>query len=73
MISCKIIKKDADRTYFETEIEGTGFDTLSELIRINAEFVEAMRKCKLPEELIKKQLIDCVIGGFEMVNYLEQN
>ena len=73
MINCKIIKKDADITYFEIEIEGTGFDTLSELIRINAEFVKVMRRCKVPEEKIEKQLVNCVLGGFAMADHVEED
>lgn len=73
MINCEITKKDADRTYFKTTIVGNGYDTLTELIRINCEFVQTMRKHKIPEELIEKQLVNCVLGGFSMADHCNEN
>ena len=72
MINCEIIKKDANRTYFKTTIVGNGFDTLSELMRINSEFVMTLRKHKVPEGLIEKKLVDCVHGGFAMADHYEE-
>lgn len=69
MINCKITGRDENKTYFETTVTGTAYDTLTELIRINCEFVQAMRKHNVPEELIEKQLVNCVLGGFSMADH----
>lgn len=72
MINCRIIKRDQTTTSFETTVEGTGYDTLAELMKINCEFVKAFRKINIPEELIEKQLVNCVLGGFSMADHCEE-
>lgn len=72
MINCKITGRDENTTYFETTITGTGYDTLAELMRINCEFVEAFRQNNIPEELIEKQLVKCVLGGFSMADHSKE-
>lgn len=68
VINCKITGRDETTTYFETTVTGNAYDTLAELMRINCEFVRAFRKNNIPEELIEKQLVNCVLGGFSMAD-----
>lgn len=72
MINCKIIGRDENKTYFETTVTGIAYDTLAELMRINCEFVKAFRQNNIPEELIEKQLVNCVLGGFSMADHPEE-
>lgn len=72
MINCKITGRDENTTYFETTVTGVAYDTLAELMRINCEFVKAFRQNNIPEELIEKQLVNCVLGGFSMADHSKE-
>lgn len=72
MVYCKITGRDENTTYFETTVTGNGYDTLAELMRINCEFVKAFRQNNIPEELIEKQLVNCVLGGFSMADHSKE-
>ena len=72
MINCRITGRNETTTSFETTIEGCGYDTLAELMKINCEFVKAFRKLNIPEERIEKQLVNCVLGGFSMADHCRE-
>jgi len=65
VIKCKMHQDDQERISFEAEIKGTSEDVLIELMDINGMLIKRFRKCGIPDELIEKQLVNCIVAGFE--------
>lgn len=66
MIKCKMHQDDQERISFEAEITGIAEDVLIELMKINGMLIKNFRKQGIPDELIEKQLVNCIVGGFEI-------
>lgn len=66
MIKCKMYQDDQERISFEAEIKGVSEDVLIELMKINEMLIKRFRKCGIPDELIEKQLVNCIVAGFDM-------
>lgn len=66
MIKCKMYQDDQERISFDAEITGGAEDVLIELMKINGMLVSNFRKKGVPDELIEKQLVNCVVAGFEI-------
>lgn len=66
MIKCKMHQDDQDRISFEAEIKGGSEDVLIELMKINGMLIRNFRKRGIPDELIEKQLVNCIVAGFEI-------
>lgn len=65
MIKCKMHQDDQERISFEAEIKGVSEDVLIELMEINGMLIKRFRECGIPDELIEKQLVNCIVAGFE--------
>lgn len=65
MINCKMYRKDEDEVTFDVEIVGVSEDILIELMKINGMLIKRFRKCGIPDELIEKQLVNCIVAGFD--------
>lgn len=65
MIKCKMYQDDQERISFDVEIKGVSEDVLIELMKINGMLIKRLRKCGIPDELIEKQLVNCIVAGFD--------
>lgn len=65
MIKCKMNEDDQDSINFEVVIVGKSEDVLIELMKINAVLIRNFRKAGITDDKIGKQLVDCVVAGFE--------
>ena len=65
MIKCKMHQDDQERIGFEVEITGVSEDVLIELMKINGMLIKNFRKQGIPDELIEKQLVNCIVAGFD--------
>ena len=65
MIKCEMHQDDQERIIFEAEIKGVSDDILIELMKINGMLIKKFRKCGIPDELIEKQLVNCIVAGFD--------
>ena len=52
----------------ETTVKGNPIEAIKELMFINAAFVDLMRKQGAEEQDIEKQLVNCVVAGFEIAD-----
>lgn len=72
MIRCKMKTLKSNDGHklvaFDIEIQGDVRDCLCELIKVQAEMIKAMRAAKVPEEIIEKQLVNCIAGAFDYVD-----
>lgn len=59
---------DQDRISFEAEIKGVSEDVLIELMKINGMLIRNFQKRGIPDELIEKQLVNCIAAGFALEN-----
>ena len=66
MIKCKMHQDDQERISFDAEITGVAEDVLIELMKINGMLIKNFRKRGIPDELIEKQLVNCIVAGFEI-------
>lgn len=66
MIKCKLYEDDQNRISFDAEVVGNFEDVLIELMKINGMLIENFRKIGIPDELIEKQLVNCIAAGFEI-------
>ena len=66
MIKCKMYQDDQEQISFDAEIAGVAEDVLIELMKINGMLIKKFRKRGFPDELIEKQLVNCIVGGFEI-------
>lgn len=66
MIKCKMYQDEQERISFEAEITGVEEDVLIELMKINGMLIRNFREKGLPDELIEKQLVNCIVAGFEI-------
>lgn len=65
MINCKLYQNDQDQVSFDVEVVGKSEDVLIELMKINGMLIKRFRKCGIPDELIEKQLVNCIVAGFD--------
>lgn len=65
MIKCEMHQDDQEQIIFEAEIKGVSDDILIELMKINGMLIKKFRKCGIPDELIEKQLVNCIVAGFD--------
>lgn len=65
MIKCKMYQDDQERISFDVEITGGAEDVLIELMKINGMLIRNFQKIGIPDELIEKQLVNCIVAGFK--------
>lgn len=68
MIFCKRIKEPNNKSDFIFEIDGDTSDIVFEAININAALIKCWREHDVPDEEIEKQLVNCIIGGFDIAD-----
>lgn len=55
-----------------TEIQGDGREVLMDLMHLLGAFVTGYRTSGFTDDVIEKQLVNCIAGGFEIANKLHQ-
>lgn len=55
-----------------TEIQGAGHEALMDLMHLLSAFVMGYRHQAFTDDVIEKQLVNCIAGGFEIANKLHQ-
>ena len=73
MIKCKLYQNDQDKVNFDVEIVGKSEDVLIELMKINEILIRKFRGKGIPDELIEKQLVNCIVAGFDMDDLHKRN
>ena len=56
----------------DTEIQGDGREVLMDLMHLLSAFVMGYRTSGVTDDVIEKQLVNCIAGGFEIANKLHQ-
>ena len=65
MIKCQMYQDDQERISFDAEMTGVTEDVLIELMKINGMLIRNFQKKGIPDELIEKQLVNCIVAGFD--------
>lgn len=73
VINCKLYQNDQDKVNFDVEIVGKSEDVLIELMKINEILIRKFRGKGIPDELIEKQLVNCIVAGFDMDDLHKRN
>ena len=55
-----------------TEIQGAGHEVLKDLMHLLGGFVTGYRSSGFTDDVIEEQLVNCIVGGFEIANKLHQ-
>jgi len=69
VIKCEMHQDDQERIGFDYEIEGNSEDVLIELMKINGVLIRNFQKLGITDEEIEKQLVNCIVAGFEIEKF----